>query len=254
MAITTPRSHRKAIAKTGTEHGPTTQRGEEDRANARALDRLLTRRAEKLPLSPMQVETHAGGGVSLSYKASDQDLAACRLLDALATGDAAFGLGILGQLANVASFGQEVVGDDLDFALSVVKAIGPQDELEALLATQMAAVHINVMAMARNLRQARDIELRDSASNTFNKLARTFATQVEALKKYRSTGEQSIRVQHVTVSAGQAVVGISQGGGGGGGPHESASQSHAPSKFDECDSALLCHEQALGVPLPRPSA
>jgi hypothetical protein len=35
-----------------------------------------------------------------------------------------------------------------------------------------------------------------------NKLARTFAVQVEALKKYRSTGEQSIRVQHVTVNDG----------------------------------------------------
>ena len=49
-----------------------------------------------------------------------------------------------------------------------------------------------------------------------NKLARTFSSQVEALKKYRSTGEQNIRVQHVNVSeGGQAIVGKVQTGGGG---------------------------------------
>jgi hypothetical protein len=47
-----------------------------------------------------------------------------------------------------------------------------------------------------------------------NKLARTFATQVEALKKYRSAGEQTIKVQHVTVNdGGQAIVGQHQAGG-----------------------------------------
>ena len=48
-----------------------------------------------------------------------------------------------------------------------------------------------------------------------NKLARTFAAQVEALKRYRSAGEQTIKVQHVTVNdGGQAIVGnVSQGAG-----------------------------------------
>jgi hypothetical protein len=41
----------------------------------------------------------------------------------------------------------------------------------------------------------------------FNKCARTFASQFEALKKYRSTGEQSIKVRHVNVHDGrQAIV------------------------------------------------
>ena len=48
-----------------------------------------------------------------------------------------------------------------------------------------------------------------------NKLARTFASQVEALKKYRPAGEQTIKVQHVTVNdGGQAVVGTVTTGGG----------------------------------------
>jgi hypothetical protein len=55
-----------------------------------------------------------------------------------------------------------------------------------------------------------------SAERAFNKLARTFAAQVEALKGYRSRGEQTVRVENVTVNeGGQAIVGsvISEGMG-----------------------------------------
>ena len=39
-------------------------------------------------------------------------------------------------------------------------------------------------------------------------LALTYATQMEALKRYRTCGEQKVTVQHVSVSAGaQAIVG-----------------------------------------------
>ena len=49
-----------------------------------------------------------------------------------------------------------------------------------------------------------------------NKLTRTFATQVEALKRYRSKGEQKVTVEHVTVNeGGQAIVGNVETGGGG---------------------------------------
>ena len=41
-----------------------------------------------------------------------------------------------------------------------------------------------------------------------NKLARTFAMQVEPLKRYRTGGEQKVTVQHVSVGdGGQAIVG-----------------------------------------------
>jgi hypothetical protein len=45
---------------------------------------------------------------------------------------------------------------------------------------------------------------------------RTFTTQLEALKKYRSVGDQTVRVEHVTVNeGGQAIVGNVTTGGGG---------------------------------------
>ena len=48
---------------------------------------------------------------------------------------------------------------------------------------------------------------------------RTFTTQMEALRKYRTGGEQKVTVQHVTVNeGGQAVVGnVATGKGKGAG-------------------------------------
>jgi hypothetical protein len=44
--------------------------------------------------------------------------------------------------------------------------------------------------------------------SAFNKLTRTFAMQMEALKRYRSGAEQKVTLQHVSVAeGGQAIVG-----------------------------------------------
>jgi len=85
-----------------------------------------------------------------------------------------------------------------------------------MLAAQMAAVHMATMALARRLANVENIAQQDSAERAFNKLARTFATQVEALKRYRSRGDQTVRVEHVTVNeGGQAIVGHVNHGGRG---------------------------------------
>ncbi len=66
----------------------------------------------------------------------------------------------------------------------------------------MAAVHMATMTFARRLAHVETIAQQDSAERGFNKLSRTFAVQLEALKRYRSG------VQHVTVNeGGQAIVG-----------------------------------------------
>jgi hypothetical protein len=92
--------------------------------------------------------------------------------------------------------------------MAQIAAVEPQDGIEAMLATQMAVVHQATLKTARALRGVETIPQQDSASNAFNKLARTFAAQVEALKRYRSKGEQKVVVEHVTVNeGGQAIVG-----------------------------------------------
>ena len=86
-----------------------------------------------------------------------------------------------------------------------------------MLAAQMAAIHNATMTFARRLAHVDNIKQQDSAQNALNKLARTFAAQVAALKNYRSKGEQRVTVEHVHVHAGgQAIVGAVTAGPGGG--------------------------------------
>ena len=60
------------------------------------------------------------------------------------------------------------------------------------------------------------IPQQDAAERALNKLARTFATQMDALKRYRTGGQQKVTVEHVTVNeGGQAIVGAVSAGGGG---------------------------------------
>ena len=164
-------------------------------------------------------------------------------------GDHEFANGLLTQLADAARSGKITTKRELDFMLALVRGINPKDETEALLAAQMAAIHNATMVAARRLKFIETIPQQDSASTMLNKLARTFAAQVEALKKYRSAGEQTIKVQHVTVNdGGQAIVGdVSQGGGG---TEKKGGQPHEPSAADECGPALLGHEQTLPLEVP----
>jgi hypothetical protein len=82
-----------------------------------------------------------------------------------------------------------------------------------MLAAQMAAVHMATMTFGRRLAHVDNIPQQDAAERAFNKFTRTFTTQMEALKRYRTSGEQKVTVQHVPVSeGGQAIVGnVTQG-------------------------------------------
>ena len=126
--------------------------------------------------------------------------------------------GLLRQIVNAANHEKDPKLFGAHFMLSVVKGIEPQDEIEAMLATKIAAVHMATMTFARRLAHVDNIPQQDSAERAFNKLARTFTAQVEALKRYRTGGEQKVTVQHVTVNeGGQAVVGnVSHSAGGRG--------------------------------------
>lgn len=146
----------------------------------------------------------------------EPSIAHVRLLEALGTRDLDFLNGLVRQLCNVGSIGKTADEDGLNFMLSVVKGIEPRDQVEAMLAAQMAATHNATMTFARRLAHVDNLAQQDSAERAYNKLARTYAAQVEALKRYRSAGEQTVRVEHVTVNeGGRAIVGnVSHGGRG----------------------------------------
>lgn len=123
--------------------------------------------------------------------------------------------GLLVQLANASATGRKPDPESLNFMLAAMHGIEPADEVEAMLAAQMAAIHMATMRTVRTFNGAQTIEQFAAQTVALNKLARTFGLQVEALKRYRTGGEQRVTVKHVTVNeGGQAIVGAVQTGGG----------------------------------------
>ena len=103
--------------------------------------------------------------------------------------------------------------------LAALAGIQPRDELEAMLAAQMTAVHNMAMEMSkRSLLPEQTVEGISENVSRASRLMRTFCAQVEALQRYRNAGQSTVTVQHVTVAeGGQAVIGnIDRGGGGNG--------------------------------------
>ena len=59
----------------------------------------------------------------------------------LATTDVDFYSGLISQLLNAGTQGKVADGRGLNFMLSVIKGVEPTDQLETMLAAQMAAIH-----------------------------------------------------------------------------------------------------------------
>lgn len=157
----------------------------------------------------LKVVKDATGSVKIKVDHPDDDVGFFLLLDALGTADADFQNSILLQLARAANTETgEIDETTLNFILSVIKSVGPKDHIETMLACQMGAIHLATMKCGFFLSRADNIRELDSAGSMFNKLAKTFVTQMEGLKRYRTGGEQKVLVQHVSVGeGGQAIVG-----------------------------------------------
>ena len=166
-----------------------------------------SRRAPRLKVSK------SGDRPTITPAHPDEIIGWALLMDALGTTDMDFFNGLVDQLARATADGAEVNEKGINFMLSIIKDIEPRDQLEAMLAAQIAAVHIAAMTVGRRLANVENIAQHDSAERAFNKLARTYVAQIEALKRYRTGGEQKVTVQHVTVGeGGQAIVGnVTQG-------------------------------------------
>lgn len=192
-----------------------------------ALEAQLAR-GDRMKPAPRLKLTKAGTVNEISFAHRDRGVGHLLLMEAIGTANADFLNGLLKQLVNISTQGHTPDEGGINFVLSVIKGVEPRDQTEALLAAQMAAIHVATMTFARRLAHVETIPQQDSAERALNKLTRTFAMQVEALKRYRSGGEQKVVVQHVHVGEGgqAAVVGaIAQGGGDRG---KYVAEPHAP--------------------------
>lgn len=156
------------------------------------------------------------GTLTVNFGHAYPEAAALMIMAEMGTMDTAFFLGVTGQIARIGAQGTKNDEGNSNFLLSVVRAVQPRDELEAMLAVQMGAIHAATMMMAQRLNHVDTVPQQNSTEQALNKLARTYAMQMEALKRYRTGGQQRVIVEHVTVNAGgQAIVGAVTTGGGG---------------------------------------
>src|SRR6266481_9963233 len=153
----------------------------------RAREAFLARR--KTPRVKVSVSESQQKGVVVDWSLDHphQNFGHYLLTEALGTSEFDFYTGIMTQLLKAATKikGQAVVDEPaVNFMISVIKGVQPKDQLESMLAAQMAAVHMLTMDFACRLNIADDLLQQDSAERALNKLARTFAAQLEALKRY----------------------------------------------------------------------
>jgi len=118
--------------------------------------------------------------------------------------------------ARKGSIGKEELLTKLNASFLIFSGMKPKDSIEAMMITQMIAVHEMALSMSEKaLITEQPNEFVEQNINRTTKLCRTYASLVEAFNKYRTKGQQKITVQHVNVNdGGQAVIGdVNQGVG-----------------------------------------
>jgi hypothetical protein len=191
-----------------------------------AIEALLAKNENRPPAPRMKV-SEKDGLTRVELDHPEPIIGRALLTQALGANDYDFLYGILDQLEN-ATTGDTVDEQQLNFMLSVVRNIKPSDQLEAMMAAQMAIVHRAFMSCAHLFAKATYLVELDGAERALAKLGRTFAAQVEALKRYRGTGEHKPREEKVKLNAGvdgarpAATNGLKANG------HGNGKASHAP--------------------------
>ena len=164
-----------------------------------AAQRFLERRANPDAKSPLSFKPDEAGRLQIVSAEHDRDHVAARLvaMDTFATGYFQFSEAMLAHLRSVAvdEWGQFNAGK-LEQITAIVQGINPQNETEAMLAVQMAAIHIGTMRAAGALATAGMRDHQQWAGNALAKLGRTFAMQVDTLKNLRLNGSQHIHIYH----------------------------------------------------------
>jgi hypothetical protein len=129
------------------------------------------------------------------------------MMEALGARNLDFMYGMLKHMANACAQENHGNENELNFMISIVKDIKPRDHIEAMLAAQMASVHVLSMRFAHYLGNTDNVYQQDSAERVFNKLTRTFPTQMEALKRHRAVSDQNAATPQASNSEGEAITG-----------------------------------------------
>ena len=135
---------------TGTDLAKLPETAPEERA---VLSAHIARMKQKRP-SPQVKLVEKAGSVELSTDHPIPPLGNALIMESLGTADFDFYDGLLTQLVDVGTQGKNPDERGTNFMLAMVRGIGPKDEIEAMMAAQMAAVHMTTMTFARRLAHA----------------------------------------------------------------------------------------------------
>ncbi|SIO66965.1 hypothetical protein SAMN05443247_11580 [Bradyrhizobium erythrophlei] len=133
-----------------------------------------------------------------------------RLKAAMGTASSDFVNATLVQLQAAARLPNSGVSETaVNSALSLIENTNPRDEMECALVIQIACTHSAAMAVVGRISGGhgsdRHVAMMASA---VSRLMRTYAIQVETLRRLRKGSSQIVRVEHVHISEGaQAVIG-----------------------------------------------
>jgi hypothetical protein len=170
------------------------------------------RHRERPPRVAINVRQPENAAVKIFPTHSDGQGWDARLKDALGTTSPAFLDTELLRLLNVFCDRAGETADEgaVNAVLAVVDGLKPQNEIEAMLAVQMAVTHALAMKFSARLYSGalETIPQQDSVSLTLSRLQRAFTTQMDSLSNMRRGGRQKVVVEHVHVyPGGQAIVG-----------------------------------------------
>ena len=214
---------------------------------------LLTDLVSRLkPTAKATVRT-TNGRTTVVCDHPDDMIGLALLCSTFGTADLYFANLLLRQTAQASVRGGDGAPDPqvLNGTLAAVAGTAPSDETEAMLALQMTATHNAVMeTLSLAMCNQSSAENFDRLMNTFTKLSRTYAAQVEALSRYRGKGQQKVVVEHVHVHAGgQAIVGHVAPGGEGV-SSKSKEQPHAQGQITHDPVAPMWGPDTAGNAVP----
>lgn len=240
-------------------------------AEQTAISGARTRISARHPRLTTRLETDKDGSVvEIGPLHGDRDGWLARLDDLFGSRGRQFPLAQLNHILKFAR-GSDGKYDEAkaNALLAAVDGVRPANEVEAMLALQMAVTHDLAMQALMRAQRVDQIPQYESAGGMAVRLLRTFTAQVEALAKLQRGGEQVVRVVHVhpggqavvgnVVTAGAGAIGASEnsgsGGRRGGGIDEIRDQPHAKGELPAPNAQSMPplrseDEDREAVPLP----
>jgi hypothetical protein len=215
------------------------------------------RQNQRPPRVAIDIRQPINAPAQISPTHSDGEGWQTRLKDALGTSSSDF---VDIEMARLMTIFQNRAGvidaRAVNAALAVVDGLKPQNEIEAMLALQMAVTHgLAMMFSARLYSGATEtIPQQDSAALTLSRLQRAFTTQMDSLSNMRRGGRQVVEHVHV-YPGGQAIVGnVTHSGRGV--SDENSGQAHAADDkraIAASGSVPMSCPDAAGEALPVPN-